>query len=83
MRLQHVQFLYQLCWRECGHGCGHPDGSNTHCVEATNAKDTETPSMRYPFDWRIVRHLPPSQVYLARAYIFLVSALQASSEFIT
>lgn len=76
MRLRPLQFLYQLCWRECDHGCSHPVGSNAHCVEPANAEDTETPSMRHPFNWRIVRHLSPGQVYLAQAYIFLVSALQ-------
>lgn len=82
MRLRPLQFLYQLRWRECDHGCGYPVGSNSHCVEPANAKDAKNPCMLHPFDWRIVRHLPPSQVYLAQAYIFLVSVLQVSSEFI-
>lgn len=59
MRLRPLQVLSQLRWRECDHRCRHPVGSNSHCVEAANAKDTETPSMRHPFDWRIVRYLFP------------------------
>lgn len=68
MCLQPLPILYQPCCYKCGHRFDRPVGSNSHCVEAANAQDTETLAIRHLFGWWIVCHPQAKCIWLKLIY---------------